>query len=434
MSTPSPRKRAGPGVSPMVPLPQQMQQPYNSGNAAGDQMLRWNGMGDASGFVNGVDGLMDGNAHAGNSLGLVPPQPQYPQPVPTPSNSLARQQMNRALVPTNPQPSFDGSVDTWGNFVSDENALLPQNPPENLNEQGNVELLEMAQEAKREAQAKRKQIPPFLEERKNKDLIRWSEKGDSFLVLDEDEFAKTLIPELFKHNNYTSFVRQLNTYGFHKRMGLSDNSMRASERKNKSSSEYSNPYFRRGHPNLLWLINKPKSSSKAKKGAKGAEGNDNREEEVGNEEVLGPGLEALTTQPTQSLPAGESQSMPKKEVTLIRAELNKVRDQQKLILSAINRLQRNNNFDPQPVDLDQSFDSNAFLGDGHLGADSNDFNFTHDTDPNSHNKSSSLHPGQTMPHGGTINTPNPAGAEDIPRNDLRLDSTPDRGTKRQRVG
>jgi heat shock transcription factor, other eukaryote len=35
--------------------------------------------------------------------------------------------------------------------------------------------------------------------------------------------------------------------------------MRASERKNKSPSEYSNPYFRRGHPDLLWLIQKPKN-------------------------------------------------------------------------------------------------------------------------------------------------------------------------------
>ena len=99
----------------------------------------------------------------------------------------------------------------------------------------------------------------FLDDGKNDDLIRWSDSGDSFIVLNEDEFAKTLIPELFKHSNYASFVRQLNMYGFHKKVGLSDNSMRASERKNKSPSEYSNPYFRRGHPELLWLIHKPKN-------------------------------------------------------------------------------------------------------------------------------------------------------------------------------
>ncbi|KAM5377357.1 hypothetical protein ACJZ2D_005038 [Fusarium nematophilum] len=310
MSAPNSRKRAAPGASPMMPIPQQMQPPYSSGNAAGDQMLRWNGMGDASGFVNGVDGLMDGNAHAGNSFGLVPAQPQYPQAVPTPSNSLARRQMNRALVPTNPRANFDGSVDSWGNFVGDENALLQQNSGENLTEQDNIELLEeMAQKAKRESQSKRKQIPPFvqklssfLEERKNEDLIRWSEKGDSFIVLDEDD-----------------------------------------ERKNKSPSEYSNPYFRRGHPNLLWLINKPKSGSKAKKGSKNAEGDNDSEEEVGNEEVLGQGLGSASTQAGRSLPAGESQPLPKKEMVLIREELNKVREQQKLILGAINRLQRNNN-------------------------------------------------------------------------------------------
>lgn len=102
-------------------------------------------------------------------------------------------------------------------------------------------------------------MPSFLDESRNTELIRWSDSGDSFIVVDEDEFAKTLIPELFKHNNYASFVRQLNMYGFHKKVGLSDNSMRASERKNKSPSEYSNPFFKRGRPNLLWLIQKPKN-------------------------------------------------------------------------------------------------------------------------------------------------------------------------------
>jgi hypothetical protein len=67
-------------------------------------------------------------------------------------------------------------------------------------------------------------------------------------------------------------------YGFHKKVGLSDNSMRASERKNKSPSEYSNPYFRRGHPDLLWLIQKPKNVSGPASKRKKTESEPNEEE------------------------------------------------------------------------------------------------------------------------------------------------------------
>lgn len=56
-------------------------------------------------------------------------------------------------------------------------------------------------------------------------------------------------------------------YGFHKRVGLADNSMRASEKKNKSPSEYAHPYFRRGYDVLQWLIQKPnKSKGEKRKG------------------------------------------------------------------------------------------------------------------------------------------------------------------------
>lgn len=167
-------------------------------------------------------------------------------------------------------------------------------------------------------------------------------------MLDEDEFAKTLIPELFKHNNYASFVRQLNMYGFHKRVGLSDNSMKASERKNKSPSEYYNPYFKRGHPNLLWLINKPKGGNASKK-AKGArvkneEGDGDSEEEGrdGVEETFSGNYGQ--TQGTRAISAApESGPLQRREITQVQTQLQEIQKQQGAISNAIARLRNDHN-------------------------------------------------------------------------------------------
>ncbi|OLN92012.1 Heat shock factor protein [Colletotrichum chlorophyti] len=323
-----------------MPMPQVQQPSFPS--PPGEQFLRWpadaNGLGDAT-------------AHqAVNSYGIVPgQQQQFAQPTPSPNNVLARRQMNRALVPTGTRQNFDSASDPWS-FVGEDPSLLQQQQSNGtMADTDNIEVLEeMARKAMREAQQKRKQIPPFvqklssfLDDDKNFDLIRWSEKGDSFVVLDEDEFAKKLIPDLFKHNNYASFVRQLNMYGFHKRVGLSDNSMRASERKNKSPSEYSNPFFRRGHPNLLWLINKPKSGNKGKKGAKNAEVEGDSEEDGIVEDGINQGIGATSAPSSRALPSSEM-PLQKKEMALIREELAKVREQQRMIMTAIQRIQQDN--------------------------------------------------------------------------------------------
>lgn len=186
----------------------------------------------------------------------------------------------------------------------------------------------------------------FLDESKNTDLIRWSDKGDSFVVLDEDEFAKTLIPELFKHNNYASFVRQLNMYGFHKRVGLSDNSMKASERKNKSPSEYYNPYFKRGHPNLLWLINKPKGGGgkKAAKSSKREEGDgDSEEDVVADESLAAQPISNAGQAGSRGITAAEVSPLPKKDLVQVKSQLETLQQQQRAISQLIERLRRDHN-------------------------------------------------------------------------------------------
>jgi heat shock transcription factor len=185
-----------------------------------------------------------------------------------------------------------------------------------------------------------------LDESKNTELIRWSDDGNSFVVLDEDEFARTLIPELFKHNNYASFVRQLNMYGFHKKVGLSDNSMRASERKNKSPSEYANPYFKRGHPDLLWLIQKPKNAggghaSKPSKGGtrvKTEDIDDNDMDEYVEEGTQAP-RDTRAPRP-QQLSLVTDSSVPNDQLSGVYRELQAIRQQQSIISTTITRLRK----------------------------------------------------------------------------------------------
>ncbi|MCJ1462337.1 stress-responsive transcription factor hsf1 [Pseudocyphellaria aurata] len=346
MPSTGPRKRPASGPSPI------QQQPASAGNRrneapqmAPDQYLQWNQQNVAGSAPRYSDptGNFASNSYNGMSQDQAIP--------PNASNQLARRPLSQHLVT---RANFNNAGDDAWPIVAEDGMRPPQDQAWLNN---NEKLDHKARIARRNTQAKRKQIPPFvqklssfLDESRNTELIRWSDTGDSFIVVDEDEFAKSLIPELFKHNNYASFVRQLNMYGFHKKVGLSDNSMRASERKNKSPSEYSNPYFKRGRPNLLWLIQKPKNPQ-GKGGSKGStrikQENDNADEE--GEEVFdsdGPaplnhGLpEFNPSQRTGRQPLMIEQgggTLPQGDVANIQRELHAIRQQQQVIASMLSR-------------------------------------------------------------------------------------------------
>ncbi len=95
------------------------------------------------------------------------------------------------------------------------------------------------------------------------DSVFWSPNGESVIV-DQQRFEDELLSPVkqdvkpFKTTNFTSFIRQLNLYGFRK---VYDRSFKDRRR---NLHHFHNPFFKQGRPELLVHMKRLTISNKAK--------------------------------------------------------------------------------------------------------------------------------------------------------------------------
>ena len=153
MPQPGSRKRPAPGASPVGQSHVQLTTNYsaNSGQIPNDQFLNWNQDNTMNGIGSYPDPSGGFNSHHYNSM-------ISSQSVPDSSNQLTRRPLGQQVITRGVYN--DAGNETWNGTVDE----FPQpGKEESWNNNDDEALAQRALVAKREAQAKRKSIPPFVQ-------------------------------------------------------------------------------------------------------------------------------------------------------------------------------------------------------------------------------------------------------------------------------
>ncbi|XP_051158940.1 heat shock factor protein 1 isoform X1 [Leptopilina boulardi] len=129
---------------------------------------------------------------------------------------------------------------------------------EEINEILNVEDMHTMTELGTSVPAFLGKLWKLVEDPETDDLICWAPNGRSFFIRNQAQFARELLPHYYKHNNMASFVRQLNMYGFHKKVSVELGGLKC----DRDEMEFAHQYFCKGHPYLLDHIKRKIATAK----------------------------------------------------------------------------------------------------------------------------------------------------------------------------
>ena len=125
----------------------------------------------------------------------------------------------------------------------------------------------------KEEKASKKKVSPFLQklynilqDENNNDIIRWNKEGNGFILVDYKRFVKELLSKNFKTEVFSSFIRQLNLYDFHK-IKSKDSNNKLNNTNANTFYEFTNINFLKDQPERINLIKrKTKNENLEKKG------------------------------------------------------------------------------------------------------------------------------------------------------------------------
>ncbi|TIB72134.1 hypothetical protein E3Q24_01868 [Wallemia mellicola] len=175
-------------------------------------------------------------------------------------------------------------------------------------------------------------IPPFINklysivnDASTDKYIHWSDAGDTFFVPNPEGLAREVLPRYFKHSNYSSFVRQLNMYGFNKVPHVHQGVLQSDGSSTQELWEFTNENFQKNKPDLLVEVHRKVSTEKKGVGIKAE-----------NEQQLTSYVDPSTSAPQSS---HSNQTI---DVGTIMAGFTQIQKQQAYISSALLTLQNSN--------------------------------------------------------------------------------------------